>query len=120
MQVAVHAYRIKDLDFAQNPDAAVNNQEVAALEENLSVSYVLKNALNNILDSIDHSTHAILEDTNSIADDNKRLLLIILCVASSALLISICLIFPVVTKVRKNKDELLTLFLEIESADVRE
>jgi hypothetical protein len=40
-------------------------------------------------------------------------------IASACLLISICLIFPVATKVDKNKDELLRHFMLIDRDDVK-
>ena len=42
-----------------------------------------------------------------------------LYVASGSLFVSICLIFPVATKVDKNKDELLRNFMLIERDDVK-
>jgi hypothetical protein len=43
----------------------------------------------------------------------------LLIIASCALAVSLCLIFPVATKVDKNKDELLTHFMLIDREDVR-
>ena len=45
--------------------------------------------------------------------------MILLCVASGAMLISICFIFPVATKVDKDKDELLRHFMLIDREDVK-
>lgn len=45
--------------------------------------------------------------------------MIMLYVASGSLIISICLIFPVATKVDKNKDELLRHFMLIDRDDVK-
>ena len=42
-----------------------------------------------------------------------------LYVASASLVTSICLIFPVATKVDKNKDELLRNFMVIDRDDVK-
>jgi hypothetical protein len=48
-----------------------------------------------------------------------RTLLYLLLVASSSLFVSLCLIFPVATKVDKNKDELLRHFMLIDRDDVK-
>lgn len=49
----------------------------------------------------------------------KFALEIMLYIATGSLFISICLIFPVATKVDKNKDELLRHFMLIDREDVR-
>lgn len=46
--------------------------------------------------------------------------MILLVVASGCLLISIFIIMPVVTKVHKDKDKLLSLFLLINPSDVKD
>lgn len=46
--------------------------------------------------------------------------MILLLVASGCLLISLFIIMPVVTKVHKDKDKLLSLFLLIDNNDVKE
>lgn len=48
-----------------------------------------------------------------------RTLLYLLIVASCSLFVSLCLIFPVATKVDKNKDELLRHFMLIDREDVK-
>jgi hypothetical protein len=45
--------------------------------------------------------------------------MILLIVASGSLLVSICFIFPVATKVDKDKDELLRHFMAIDREDVK-
>jgi len=76
--------------------------------------------MNNILDSVSRSTKGILDDTYILSMENKRILLILLLVASGCLLLSMIIIMPVVTKVHKDKDKLLSLFLKIDSNDVKE
>lgn len=46
--------------------------------------------------------------------------MILLLVASGGLIISMCIIMPVVTKVHQDKDKLLSLFLLIDPDDVKE
>lgn len=46
--------------------------------------------------------------------------MILLLVASGGLIISMCIIMPVVTKVHQDKDKLLSLFLLIDPEDVKE
>jgi hypothetical protein len=46
--------------------------------------------------------------------------MILLLVASGGLLVSMCVIMPVVTKVHQDKDKLLSLFLLIDQEDVKE
>lgn len=107
MSVSVHALSIKhmDLDLITRNDTAV--------------FFILTNALNNILSAINSSTDAILTESANISDLVDRTLLYLLIVASCSLFISLCLIFPVATKVDKNKDELLRHFMLIDRDDVK-
>lgn len=75
--------------------------------------------MNNILASIQNSTTAILSETKNISNSVETALKIMLYVASGILFISICVIFPVATKVDKNKDELLKHFILIDREDVK-
>lgn len=84
-----------------------------------SVFFILTNTLNNVLESIEFSTETILKETQNISDYVEKILKILLYVASGSLVISICLIFPVATKVDKNKDELLRHFMLIDRDDVK-
>lgn len=76
--------------------------------------------MNNILQAVSHSTTGLLDDSSIISTNNKNILLIILLVASGGMLISMLIILPVVTKVHKDKDKLLSLFLQIDTEDVKE
>ena len=107
MTVSVHALSIRELPIAQ------------ITTNSTSVFFILTNSLNNILQSIEKSTQAILDETENISDLVDNALKILLYVASSSLFISICLIFPVATKVDKNKDELLRHFMLIDREDVK-
>jgi len=107
MNVAVHAYIVKDMALKE---VTLNNT---------SVFFLIKNCLNNILEAIGGSNDAILHETEAISDNLRKALSILLYVASGSLLFSICLIFPVATKVDKNKDELLRHFMLIDRDDVK-
>jgi len=82
--------------------------------------FVLTNSLNNLLQQIYNSTDGVLSDTKSLSESNKHILMILLLVASGGLIISMCIIMPVVTKVHQDKDKLLSLFLLIDPDDVKE
>jgi len=75
--------------------------------------------MNSILKSVSESTQGILEDTSILSEENKLLLRHLLLVASCCLLASLLIIMPVVTKVHKDKDKLLSLFLQIENSDIK-
>lgn len=60
-----------------------------------------------------------MNETENISALVENALKILLYVASGSLFISICLIFPVATKVDKNKDELLRHFMLIDREDVK-
>jgi len=107
MSVSVHALSIKEMNLSQ-----ITRNETA-------VFFVLTNSLNNILDSIHSSTSAILEESKNISVSVERTLLYLLIIASCSLFVSLCLIFPVATKVDKNKDELLRHFMLIDREDVK-
>ena len=107
MDVAVQAYIIKDLPI-QN--VTMNSS---------AVFFILTNTLNNILLALKDSTNAILHETQNISNTVRNALKILLYVASGSLFLSICLIFPVATKVDKNKDELLRHFMLIDRDDVK-
>ncbi len=79
----------------------------------------MTNALNNVLNAIETSTKAILTESANISDLVDRTLLYLLIIASASLFVSLCLIFPVATKVDKNKDELLRHFMMIDREDVK-
>ena len=109
MQLSVNSFKLKDLPLQQ-----------FIQQDNLSLWFVLKNSLNNLLEAVSDSTEGILSDTLSLSESNKYILMILLLVASGGLIVSMCVIMPVVTKVHQDKDKLLSLFLLIEPDDVKE
>lgn len=99
---------------------SIMNMNVQTITRNdTSVFFILTNSLNNVLSAIDSSTSAILNESTNISNLVNRTLLYLLLVASGSLLVSLCLIFPVATKVDQNKDELLTHFTLIDRDDVK-
>ena len=107
IQVTVHALTVREL-----PLAKINIKDTA-------VFTIIKNNLNNILAAIYESSDALLEEAGHISDGVDKVLKILLYVASGSLVTAICLIFPVATKVDKNKDELLRHFMLIDRDDVK-
>ncbi len=107
MAMVVHAFKIKEMKIKE-----IN-------KDNTSVFFILTNAFNNILESIEHSTRAILDESVIISERVQGVLKSLMIVVSSSLVLSICLIFPVATKVAKNKDVLLTHFMQIDREDVK-
>ena len=75
--------------------------------------------LNQIFEAIKFSIGAILSKTVNISASVRRIISILLYVASGSLLLSILIILPVATKVDKNKDELLRKFMLIDREDVK-
>ena len=106
--LAVNAHRIKNYE--------VTNYD----RDDMSIYFILKNAMNNILSSVMDSTSGILEDTKILAQDNKNVLMVLLITTSILLLVCTVVLLPVVTKVRKDKDKLLSLFVLIDPGDVKE
>ena len=104
----MHAFKLKDLALSEFK------------LDHMSVWFVLTNSLNNLLAGISPSTDGLLADTQSLSASNKHILMVLLLIASGGLLISTCIIMPVVTKVHRDKDKLLSLFLLIDSDDVKE
>jgi hypothetical protein len=119
MQIAVNSYKVKSFALS------------SYLTSNLSIWFILTNSMNNILESgkvyhyyndyiVSQSTDGILQDTGILSEESKEILMVLLIVASGCLLASMIIIMPVVTKVHKDKDKLLSLFLQIDPTDVKE
>ena len=107
MSVAMHSLEIRELPLH------------SVRKNHTSVFFILANSMNSILTSIENSTQAILDENSHISEHVDSALRILLYVASGSLFVSICLIFPVATKVDKNKDELLRNFMLIDRDDVK-
>ena len=108
MGLVIHSFKVQEMPLP------------LIQEEEESVAYVLVNSFNNILQSIDKAIDEVLDKSHDTAKGDRRILLILLIVASLAIFFSICVIFPVVTTVRKNKEEMLCLFLEIPMRSIKD
>ena len=109
MEIVVSSFRIATMSMSQVDD----NTEA-------TVYFVSKNSLNGVLLSLDTSTSAILNETNSSKDSNVFIFLILLCVASVALAISTGILVPVIKNVKTNKQEVLELFMHVSRANIDE
>jgi len=99
----------------------IMNMTVGSIQRNnTAVFFILTNSLNNVLSAVYNSTQAILNESGNISNRVRNTLLILLIVASCSIFISLCLIFPVATKVDQNKDELLTHFTLIDRDNVKQ
>ncbi len=107
MDTAVHSYIIyqKPLD-----EITMDDQ---------SEFFLLTNTLNNILQSVNNATEAILQESKNISEYVVFSLQLLLIVVSGSLAISFVIIFPVATQVDQNKDELLKHFMLIDRDDVK-
>eukprot|EP01022_Parablepharisma_sp_SALTPOND_P016263 TRINITY_DN2359_c0_g1_i1.p1 TRINITY_DN2359_c0_g1~~TRINITY_DN2359_c0_g1_i1.p1 ORF type:complete len:1978 (-),score=184.73 TRINITY_DN2359_c0_g1_i1:941-6763(-) len=103
--LVIHALRVK-AGFEKSKEEWIKTTHE-------SVTFILDNALNSILSRLEGSLGALLDETQETAHKNQNTLLIFLFVASGALILTISVVMPVVVKIRKNKQELLCLFLEI-------
>eukprot|EP00831_Metopus_contortus_P029891 TRINITY_DN24557_c0_g2_i5.p1 TRINITY_DN24557_c0_g2~~TRINITY_DN24557_c0_g2_i5.p1 ORF type:complete len:264 (-),score=70.19 TRINITY_DN24557_c0_g2_i5:58-849(-) len=107
MSLVTHSLKVKDLPL----------EEVT--ENEASVVFVLKNSFNSILGSIKQSTTAILNEIAESASYNRTIFLILLLVASVALSVSVAIIIRVVIKASQSKEDILVLFTEIPSKNVK-
>jgi hypothetical protein len=100
---------------------SIMNMTISNVTRNdTTVFFILANSLNNVLYSIYNGTQAILDESSNISNQVRNTLMILLIVASCSIFISLCLIFPVATKVDQNKDELLTHFTLIDRDNVKQ
>jgi hypothetical protein len=72
---------------------------------------VQHNCLNSLLGQLKESTQAIILATNSIRDSSLAFFLYLLIAVSCALLISVAFLLPIINRAKKQKQEVLELFL---------
>ena len=84
------------------------------------MAFVLDNAINNIIEKIFDSLPAVVDETENISNEYSYVNSILTIVANITLAISLFLIIPVVRKTVTNKEELLSLFIEIPLISVKE
>ena len=109
MEIVVSSYRIATMNVTQVDDAS-----------DATVYFVTENSLNNVIVNLDISSGAIMDEIENTRKLNVVVFLILLCVASFALLLSTILLIPVINKVKKNKQEVLELFMHIKKQDANE
>ena len=107
MGVVTHAFKVKDMTKS------------TITTSDPSVFYLLTNCFNSILAKIQMSTNAILDESDISATGNRKILLILLIVASISIAFSVAIILRVVVKVKQNKEDILVLFTEIPSKSVK-
>ena len=86
---------------------------------NSSVEYIIENSFNNIFDSIINSMDAIQYDSETTIKRNKIIITILLVIASISITVSILLVIRVNLMVVKNKEDILRLFIDIPSKNVK-
>lgn len=106
MEVVVCTERLTKLNISQVDD----NTES-------SVYFISKNSLNNIMLNLNISSEVITDVIKNTCDVNLSIFLILLCVASFALVASNVLLIPVINNLKKNKQEVLELFMHIKKSD---
>lgn len=84
-----------------------------------SVQYIMSNSMDTILFSIREATDSILTEIHYSLNFNDNIFKTLLSVASTALIVSITILFPVAYKVARNKGHLLSLFMDINPKAVR-
>ena len=109
MEIVVSSYRIATMNISQVDDST-----------DATVYFVAENSLNNVIVNLDISSDAIMDEIESTRKFNITIFLILLCVASFALLLSTVLLMPVINKVKKNKQEVLELFMHIKKQNANE
>ncbi len=98
MEVIVSAFRISTLDISN------------VVDDQVSVYLLMRNCLNSILENLNSSTDAIINESENSRQQNMNIFLYLLIAASCSLCISLIFLIPVINKVKKNKQEVLELF----------
>ena len=106
MEIVVSSYRISTMNINQVDDT-----------KDPTVYFVTKNSLNNVMNSLNTSSKAIMDEAESTRKLNVTIFLILLSVASFALALSTALLIPVINKVKKNKQEVFELFMHIKKTE---
>ena len=82
-------------------------------EDDSSTFFILKNSLNNILIGLDDSSTIIIDEIENKRTANNKVFIILLIFGSLLLLLALVLIIPLINKVKKNKQDVLDLFMHI-------
>ena len=71
----------------------------------------MQNSLNSVYQALRSSTDAIINESNNSRESNMNVFLYLLIAASCSMFFSILFLIPVINKVKKNKQEVLELFV---------
>jgi len=104
--LVMHALRVK----GNNENYA--DQDWIKVSEN-SLFFILTNALNSILSKVERSSDALSDNTRNIAGKHRTALLVFLIFINGVLIPVGAIIMFLVIKIRKNKQDLLAMFIEI-------
>lgn len=109
MELIVSAYHIATLD-------------ISAVDYNTSatVYFVLTNSLNSILEHLDVSAVAVVDEADSRISYMRTMFLILLLAASAVFLLLVIIAIPIISKVNKNKQEVLELFMHVKKQNATE
>ena len=102
IEIVVSGYRIAAMNISQVNDYTDS-----------TVYFVMINAYNNILIHLELSSGAIMDEIENSRKWNIKVFIILLCVASGALLVSTILLIPILSKIKSNNQEVLELFMYI-------
>ena len=108
MSLVIHSLKTRNLPLGE------------ILVTNPSVYYVVQNSYNNIFYALSNSNEAIQEASKSTASKNRIILLILTIIASIALIVSVILILRVTIMTNNSKEDILKLFIDIPTANVKE
>lgn len=109
MEIVVASYKISTMNTTQVDDNV-----------DATVFFVSKNSMNNVIVNLDISSGAIMNETEQTRQLNLTVFLILLCVASFALVLSTALLVPVLNKVKKNKQDVFELFMHIKKSEANQ
>jgi len=98
MEIVVSAYRVSTLPLNEVTD------------QNPTCFFVIENSLNSVLEALNQSTKAIIDESDRTRENNISVFLYLLLTASVALIASLIILIPVINTVKKNKQEVLQLF----------
>jgi len=91
MEIVVSAYRLSTLDITTVDD------------NNPTTFFILKNCLNSVLNALNSSTDAIIDESDEARNQNMKVFLYLLIAASCALFLSLLFLIPVINKIKKSK-----------------
>ena len=109
MEVVVSTYRLSSMTIPK-----IN------YHSDSTTFFVLKNSMNNVMNSLEYSSDGIVNEIDTIQRYNNIVFIILLSVASFALLLSFVLIIPVLNRIKKNKQDVLELFMHIKKHSANE